>query len=187
LVTPREVRVAPFALDAFELTWHRIERCWSDGLCSALGIAAPQEPPEPGLPVTNLSVEQAAGLCAAVGGRLPSADEWLFAAAGSQARRYPWGNTGLVCRRAAFGLASGPCARDALTPDLAGARPDGSSPDGVQDLAGNVAEWTARPAGYAARGGSFRSSLAGRLKSWAAESPRGPLDEIGVRCAYDHR
>jgi formylglycine-generating enzyme required for sulfatase activity len=93
--------------------------------------------------------------------------------------------SGLVCRRAAFGLSEGPCAYGGGV-ELGGSRPDGSSPEGAFDLSGNVAEWTLEADGsYAARGGSYRSRAAAELKSWSVET-RG-LDRarhIGFRCAY---
>ena len=69
--------------------------------------------------------------------------------------------------------------------ELAGSRPDGASPEGVQDLAGNVAEWTREADGsFTARGGSFRSTSAAELKSWAALSDHQKALHIGFRCAY---
>jgi hypothetical protein len=144
---------------------------------------------EPGLPVTNVSPAEADAFCQRQRGRLPTAAQWVWAAAGGAARRYPWGNSGLVCRRAAFGLLAGPCAtrapEDAFAAELAGSRPDGATPEGVQDLAGNVAEWTREPGGsFSARGGSFRSTSAAELKSWAALSEDDKALHIGFRCAY---
>ena len=71
---------------------------------------------------------------------MPTDAEWL-AAAHAEAARYPWGDTGAVCRRAAWGLFSGPCANGADGPDSVGAHPSGSTIDGVHDLGGNVSEW----------------------------------------------
>jgi formylglycine-generating enzyme required for sulfatase activity len=167
-------RVAPFRIDVSEVTQERYRACPS---CAA-------EPGAAGAPVTNVSPQQAEQFCRSQGGRLPTPAEWVFAAAGLAARRYPWGNSGLVCRRAAFGLAQGPCAKLG-GPELSGSRPDGASPEGVQDLAGNVAEWACEPGGECtARGGSFRSASAAELKSWAALPNRGKSPEIGFRCAY---
>lgn len=121
-----------------------------------------------------------------------------MAAATAGARRpsrYPWGDTGAVCRRAAWGLLSGPCARGADGPDTVGAHPDGDSPLGIHDLSGNAAEWVA-PADAAprdgaravgvAKGGSWQSALASDLRIWARiELDPGAHDpRIGVRCAY---
>ena len=175
-----DVSVPPFSLDRAEVTVARFRVCAAAGSCPKIA-----EDSEPGRPVRNVSPSEASAFCAFVGGRLPSAEEWLFAAAGSAGRRYPWGNTGLVCRRASFGLVSGPCARNGNGPDLAGARPDGATPDGVLDLAGNVAEWTLEADGsFTARGGSYRSELAADLKCWSVEARQTRAAHVGFRCAY---
>jgi formylglycine-generating enzyme required for sulfatase activity len=161
-------RVAPFRLDVSEVTRQRF---------GSMGG-------EPGLPMTSVSPAEAEAFCQGQGGRLPRAEELVFAAAGAEARRYAWGPSGLVCRRAAFGLVSGPCATGA-GPELSGSRPDGASPDGVLDLAGNVAEWAREGSGeYAARGGSYQSRSAAELKSWAVLPDREKALYIGFRCAY---
>lgn len=167
-IVARTLTVQAFELDALEVTGQRFGG--SD---------------EPGLPVVRVTPDDAEKFCQARGGRLPTADEWLFAAAGSAGRRFPWGPTGLVCRRASFGLVEGPCATGATGPELAGARPDGKSPEGVLDLAGNVAEWARHPDGSVrAHGGSFRSRVAGELKSWSSEAASSAADHVGFRCAY---
>jgi formylglycine-generating enzyme len=165
--------VAPFRLDVAEVTRERL----GDPLA------------EPGLPASNIAPREAEAFCQKQRGRLPTAAEWVWAAAGSVGRRYAWGNSGLVCRRAAFGLLHGPCAHRTDTAasgaELVGSRPDGASPEGVLDLAGNVAEWTRESeGGYAARGGSFRSTSAAELKSWSALSDHDKALHIGFRCAY---
>jgi formylglycine-generating enzyme required for sulfatase activity len=167
-------QVAAFRLDVAEVTFERFRTC--AGCAPRTG--------EPGSPVTNLSPTEAAAFCSSQRGRLPTAAEWVWAAAGPGARRFAWGNSGLVCRRAAFGLVSGPCANSGQA-ELVGSRPDGATPDGVLDLAGNVAEWTSEASGgYAARGGSYRSTSAAELKSWAALADPEKALHIGFRCAY---
>jgi formylglycine-generating enzyme len=176
---PRTIRVGPFQLDRAEVDHARWAGCVAAGRCRRLPDS------EPGLPVTNVSASEAEAFCRFAGGRLPSSEEWLFAAAGPAARRFPWGQTGLVCRRAVYGLVSGPCGSGARGPDLTGSRPDGATPEGVWDLAGNVAEWTREPDGTSvARGGSFESRLASELKSWSFERSADPSAHIGLRCAY---
>ncbi len=166
-VAPRTLEVAPFFIDAFEIVA-------ADGVHAA----------------NRLSYDDAARACASRGGRLPTEDEWIAAAAGERGSRYPWGDTGAVCRRAAWGLVQGPCGVGADAPDVVGARPAGDTPTGIHDLAGNVAEWVAAPADArvaAVRGGSFRTALAADLRTWArrelAKDTRA--DDVGARCAYD--
>ncbi|MEB2313967.1 MAG: SUMF1/EgtB/PvdO family nonheme iron enzyme [Sorangiineae bacterium] len=181
-VAPRELTARRFTLDATEVTVEAWLGCVSARRCRATAVT------EPGRPVTGVTPAEAARYCAFAGGRLPTGDEWLFAAMGAEARRFPWGATGLVCRRAAFGLERGPCARGATGPELAGARPDGRTPEGALDLSGNVAEWTTEPGGhFAARGGSYRSTVAAELKSWSARDADGAAPDVGFRCAYDAR
>jgi formylglycine-generating enzyme len=170
-------RVAPFRIDMNEVTVERYRNC-----AACVPVTG-----EPGAPVAAVTAQQAEAFCASQRGRLPTAAEWVWAAAGSAARRYAWGNSGLVCRRAAFGLSDGPCSKQGM-PELCGSRPEGASPEGVLDLTGNVAEWTREAnGGFAARGGSFRSTAAAELKSWAAEaccSGKEAAPHIGFRCAY---
>jgi formylglycine-generating enzyme required for sulfatase activity len=181
-VLPRTIREDAFRLDAFEVTRGQ----WGNAARDDAGRAA-----------SGMTRDEAAAFCAAHGGRLPTEDEWIVAAASAADAppRYPWGDTGAVCRRAAWGLVAGPCAVGADGPDTVGAHGDGDSPLGLHDLAGNVAEWVApKPSPRAeqprspgiAKGGSWQSELATDLRIWArleldpdAHDPR-----VGLRCAY---
>jgi formylglycine-generating enzyme required for sulfatase activity len=178
-VASRTVHAGPFQLDAFEAT---------------VGKVAPEtSSPDTARAANELTRPAAAAYCRRRGGRLPSEDEWIVAAAGASDRRYPWGETGAVCRRAAWGLASGPCASDGGGPDTVGAHASGDSPLGLHDMAGNVAEWVApdpsSPQPGIARGGSWRSALATELRTWSRLEldPDQKYAEVGVRCAYDAR
>ena len=174
----RSVKIARFQVDSHEVTLSQWQRCASADVCAA-------RQGEPGRPVREVSPEQAAAYCAWAGGSLPSVDEWLAAAMGTSARRFPWGPTGLVCRRASFGLDSGPCGGGATGPDLVGARPDGATPEGVHDLAGNLAEWARAPDGtHVALGGSFASRLAAELKPAARPVTDPKPEHTGFRCVY---
>lgn len=179
-VKPRQATVKAFSLDALEVSVARWQRCVQAKSCRSL-----PGHPAPGLPVSGISPQVAERFCLFVGGRLPTSNEWLYAAAGSQGRRFPWGDTGLVCRRAVFGLLRGPCASGAVGPTLVGSRPAGNTPEGLYDMAGNVAEWTREGSGFVARGGSFRSVAAHELKTWASENTEAASLHIGFRCAYD--
>lgn len=180
-----EAEVGAFWLDATEVTIAQWTRCMAVGACSASPIE-PGRAGEPGLPVVNVTAGEAETFCAWANGRLPRTDEWLRVTAGANSRRFPWGQTGLVCRRASFGLVRGPCAEGGTTPDLAASRPDGKSELGLYDLVGNVAEIVrSNEAAFEVRGGSFRSDHAAALKSWSSIPyvDKGP--DIGFRCAYD--
>jgi len=174
-VAPRTIEEGPFWIDAFEATTAAFAgHPMPDGLCAASGMTR----------------SEAASYCEKRGGRLPTEDQWMAAAAGPSGHRYPWGETGAVCRRAAFGLAAGPCSSLATGPDTVGAHVDGDSTGGAHDLAGNVAEWVAgsaeRPGVGVAKGGSWRTELATELRVWARLelAPEARDDRVGVRCAY---
>jgi formylglycine-generating enzyme len=185
-VVAREGHVAAFWLDAGEVTVSRYARCAAAGQCRPRSSVV-DRPEEPGLPVATVTAAEAESFCAWMTGRLPRSDEWLRAATGQSSRRFPWGQTGLVCRRASFGLVRGPCAEGGSVPDLVGARPDGRSDAGLNDLVGNVAEIVRTAQGtYEVRGGSFRSDHAAELKSWSVLPYSGARPDVGFRCAYDH-
>ncbi len=175
-VTPRTLEAGPLWIDAFEATAEAV---------------AGHAVPDPLRAASGLTREEAAAYCGRQGGRLPTEDEWVVTAAGPSGHRYPWGETGAVCRRAAFGLAHGPCSFEGAGPDSVGAHVDGDSESGVHDLAGNVAEWVApsadAPRRGVAKGGSWRSELATELRVWARLEldPDAHDERIGVRCAYD--
>ena len=172
-VSSRTVHASAFRVDAFEVTQGR----WGGATAGDAARAA-----------SGMTADEAAAFCArrAPGGRLPTEDEWIVAAVAGRAPtpRYPWGETGAVCRRAAWGLDVGPCARGADGPDTVASHPDGDSALGLHDLAGNVAEWVAP--GVAAKGGSWSSDLAADLRIWArldlASGARDP--RVGLRCVY---
>lgn len=188
VVTPYEAEVAAFSIDAFEVTEARWQACTRAEACSSeVALSG-----EPGRAVAGVTFDEAAAFCRFAGGRLPSRDELAFAISG-EGRRYPWGDTGAVCRRAAWGLAAGPCATGGTGPDTAGAHPAGASLAGVHDLAGNVAEWAASrdaPEGHAdVIGGSWADAEAAALRGWnrrtAPKAARDPA--IGLRCVYTDR
>jgi formylglycine-generating enzyme required for sulfatase activity len=193
-IAPRTIRVRAFRIDAFEVTRGR----WRGNAGNAAGRRETDEAAstDAARAASAMTRGEAAAFCEARGGRLPTEDEWMVAAASSvnPPRRYPWGDTGAVCRRAAWGLLAGPCAHGADGPDTVGAHPDGDSPLGVHDLAGNVAEWVSvdtgpAGAGYGygfAKGGSWATSLASDLRIWARLTldPEARDPRVGVRCAY---
>ncbi len=184
-VAPKTRPIEAFAIDAFEVTHARWRRCVEANACPAL---APDG--EPGQPATGMTAVEAAAFCSFEGGALPTSDQLAFAAMGADHRRYPWGATGAVCRRAAWGLADGPCVTGDPRPDVVGMHPDGATPEGVHDLAGNAEEWARTDDGksYVVRGGSVRTAAAAELRGWSARlvdgAARSPVR--GFRCVRSH-
>lgn len=96
--------------------------------------------PQPGWdnkPVTWVGIEDARAYAAWAGKRLPREWEWQYAAQGADGRLYPWGNGWQ-----AEALPAPNRGRTLLPPADVGAHPLGASPFGVQDLVGNVWQWT---------------------------------------------
>lgn len=86
-------------------------------------------------PVTETTWRGASEFCQWRDARLPTEAEWEAAARGAEGRTYPWGSERPTPDRAVYGRSSGEMAP-------VGTHTAGATPDGIQDLAGNVAEWT---------------------------------------------
>lgn len=186
ILEPWSETVPPFAIDAFEVHEKRYAECEAAGACALLPKSS-----EPGRPITGITLEEASRFCQWAKGSLPTRGQFAFAHAGQRPRRYAWGDTGAVCRRAAFGLVSGPCGWNADGPEITGSHPDGQTENGVFDLSGNVAEWTLpeppQPNTIAeVRGGSYADSAASALRTWHRRltDTRTRSPEIGFRCVY---
>jgi len=114
--------------------------------------------------------------------RLPTGDEWYVAAAGKEGRKYPWGNTWKedACNTREIGIRK---------TSSVGVFPEGNTPEGLSDIAGNVWEWTEGPyekdsTFKVLRGGSwfaFRgfAPCSSRLRNL----PNYRFNLVGFRCA----
>jgi formylglycine-generating enzyme required for sulfatase activity len=139
------VRVSSFYMDKFEVTYDDYCRFLDDGNEKYVlrgirrdehGQFVPPRSEWARLPVKGANYFQAKGYTQWAGKRLPTEAEWEFAHGGSEGRKYPWGNDEPDETRANFG----PMLKG-LKP--VGSLPEGRTPDGVFDLAGNIGEWCA--------------------------------------------
>jgi formylglycine-generating enzyme required for sulfatase activity len=106
-------------------------------------------------PVTWVSLEDARAYAAWAGKRLPHEWEWQYAAQGNDGRLYPWGNDWRAD-------AVPPVNRERrlVAPADVDAHPQGASPFGVEDLVGNVWQWTDEYADEHTRAGILRGGSA---------------------------
>ncbi len=185
-----ELPLLEYCLDTTEVTVARYRECVEAGHCDApprSRFGTWRDPDRVEHPVTDVSWYDAVAYCEFASKRLPTADEWEWAARGrDEERPHPWGTlpptSDLACWSRADGKL-GTCA--------AGERALGASRDGVLDLAGNVWEWTATPfEGNERRrvlmGGSWRDEDATRLRVEKRRGERARSEgdgDVGIRCA----
>ncbi len=133
-----EVTLDAFFLDLYEVSNADYRACMTDGGCnapvlvrSATRLNYLNSPIFDNYPVIGVRWTHAAAYCEWAGKRLPTEAEWEYAASGPDNFTWPWGNQ--------------------FDPDLSAATapdtqpvdeyPDGASPFGIFNMAGNVNEW----------------------------------------------
>ena len=197
-----DVLIKPFAIDRTEVT----NAEYAD-FVKATGHAPPPrvwdgDHPKPGeeqLPVSNVSLDDARAFAEwrshrdGASYRLPTEEEWEYAARGGDAARlFPWGGSWEDGRANLGTTAAKPV----------GSYPQGNTPQGVADMIGNVWEWTGTEASlykgndrtrmlasdrgkFVVRGGSFKSVVGGdeaitaTARRWMAHDFRDPV--LGFR------
>ena len=192
----QEVTLDSYVIDRFEVTVADYRRCIAAGVCrrpeargSATHAGYMVNREFDAYPMLNVDWHDAATYCTWAGMRLPTAPEWQVAASYAPATeryyRYPWGDAFEISLT--NGVTSG--YEDAQQTGFY--HPFGSSPLGMADAAGNVAEWTATSDGedhYVVKGGSFQDEAA--LLTAAAQQILPTVtraDWLGFRCAASPR
>ncbi|HWQ31493.1 MAG TPA: SUMF1/EgtB/PvdO family nonheme iron enzyme [Blastocatellia bacterium] len=207
------VTVRPFFIDTTEVTneayqkfieatGHTPPPSWKDGRFPA-GAEK--------LPVTDVYWDDANAYAEWAGKRLPTEEEWEFAARGTDNRLFPWGVT---WQPGMANAAESETDKRKLMP--VGSFPQGESPFKVLDMSGNAWEWTASdlkaypgsplrvpPPGYentrmkVIRGGSFgvpgEKATVTLRRGWPASRQEWPegvsakpdYSQTGFRCAKD--
>jgi formylglycine-generating enzyme required for sulfatase activity len=149
-----KVTVASFELDKNLVTTAAFQACVDAKACQATSTSGEEHDPlcnqgqgdKANHPANCLKFSQASAFCAWAGKRLPTEEEWEYAARGTEGRKYPWGNEDPDDKRACWNRGSVAVQGDQLKGTCAvGAFPAGNTPLGLQDMAGNLAEWTSTP------------------------------------------
>ncbi|MGB0386503.1 MAG: SUMF1/EgtB/PvdO family nonheme iron enzyme [Ardenticatenaceae bacterium] len=214
----RTVYLDAFWIDQTEVTNTMYAECVAAGTCrppEAAGWSSNESYYDneeyKNYPVVGVSWEDANSYCSSVDRRLPTEAEWEKAARGTDGRKFPWGNETIVDNRVNYCEEN--CSfewQDKSEDDgyahtaPVGSYPEGESPYGALDMAGNVAEWVAdwydptyyhtqpnrNPTGpnsgslRTLRGGSWnniQSHIRTAVRSHSAPSVR--LNDFGFRCA----
>jgi sulfatase modifying factor 1 len=191
-------RVAGFWMSRTEVTVAEYGRCVIRGRCGPPGFSAGTARfQRPSYPVTLVTFDDATRYCAFRGGRLPTEAEFERAARGAARRVYPWGRSfhGKLVNHGRLGVDTTDASDGFAELSPVGSFLDGASPEGILDLAGNVAEWTADAyaPSYEApptsersvRGGHFESAapfLRGAARTSRPPETREPT--LGFRCVW---
>lgn len=209
----RQIMLSAFSLDTTEVSVEAYRRCVQARRCAPIPYyRGARRFDQHKLPVSMLRHSDAADYCTFVGGALPTEAQFERAARGLTRRVFPWGNLyhsqAANHGKLAFVRVDANDGSAELAP--VHAFPQGATPEGVLNLAGNAAEWirdrylpyyvdneTVDPQGPGAasgsqtrvvRGGGYLSPrvlLRGAARD--AASPDERRADRGFRCAYSTR
>ena len=188
-------QVATFWMDKYEVTMEQYAECVKAGRCKTPesgDLCNANQAGKEKHPANCVSWTEARDYCRWAGKRLPSEEEWEYAARGPTAKKYPWGDnapTTEPCWKRWY-KREGSCA--------VGSRPQDNGCVGIMDLGVNVWEWVQdvwrenySPDGLTngalrvVRGDSWSSDSPWRLRSAyrTGFKPTDRYDFVGFRCA----
>ena len=206
-----------YGVDLTEVTTRQYEACVAAGACSpptkdsGLSVFNYGKADRAEHPINYVTWDDAVGYCSWVGKRLCTAAEWERAARGgcglhpagvceAHMQTFPWGEAPPNCGHAVWTY--GGCVP--TTTAEVGSKPDGASPYGVLDMAGNVWEWVEDiydpnsypgSSGCAApgspqreiRGASYGENTPSGLRPSrrAGRAPDDPGNTVGFRCCAE--
>ena len=136
-----ELPVHMVALDEYHISKYEVTFAQYDVFCQETQRTFPLDNGwgRGNQPVINVTWADASAFCVWLSQKtgksinLPTEAQWEKAARGTEQLRYPWGNSPPDCNKANYNC-------DSRTHPV-GSHPEGISPYGVHDMAGNVAEW----------------------------------------------
>ena len=158
------VTVPAFEMDVTEVTVAQYTRCVDAAQCTepdSGNFCNWASPGRDNHPINCVDWNHATTYCKWAGKRLPTEQEWEYAARGTDGRVFPWGDSD---------PASQLCWNRWRTKE--GTCPSGASAFGLLDMAGNVYEWTSRRYcdSYAANR-NCTDSRVNRGGGWSDEKP----------------
>ncbi len=186
------VDIATFCMDSTEVTAAAFALCVDEGACRDEGLqcsnaATYRAAGKEHHPVNCATWLDANGFCRDLGKRLPTEDEFEWAARGQRrGTTFPWGESAPAERACWDGEGNGVPRGERKGTCAVHSHPRGDGPGGIADLAGNVREWTSSEDGRMriVRGGSWGdtepSFLAASFRGM--NSPDERLELTGFRC-----
>ena len=204
-----EVYLSAFWIDRTEVTDEEYEACVRAGVC-----APPAHDSITGYPAVGVDWVNARAYCQWVGGELPTEAQWEKAARGTDGCIYPWGN---VFDWGKVNFCDAECPTDLRHESYVDGHeevasvygiPDGASPYGALNMAGNVWEWvldcynsefygTAAATGndpvsyssgcneFVLRGGSWANDQhSARSANRYGSDPNSRGCDVGFRCVF---
>jgi formylglycine-generating enzyme required for sulfatase activity len=189
------VSLRPFFIDSEEVTCEQYKKCVDAGKCTAPTTWSNGSYPagDEHRPVTGVSWDDANSYARWGGKRLPTEEEWEYAARGPKSLKYPWGNSwkpGCAnadkegeARRGMVNVGSYNCDSSSGTKDMIGNAWEWTSSD-WGPYPGSRSEFARKDGEKVIRGGSWdtpKESATAILRAGYT----GAGDKTGFRCAKD--